>query len=70
MMPTDAEARTDLGAALATLGRYDEARAHFAAAVAIAPGDAMARENLDRVELELARTTRGAKHPPGGATGP
>ena len=51
--PQDANAEANLGAALAELGNWKEARVHLEKALAINPNLANARENLEQVEREL-----------------
>jgi Flp pilus assembly protein TadD len=51
--PNHAEARSNLGAAYAGLGRLREAGAQFEAALLIDPDDPEARENLRRVKAVL-----------------
>ena len=53
--PEDAVVRTNLGRALALLGRHAEARLEFGRARAIAPAYAPAHEELDRLVTTTAR---------------
>ena len=53
--PDNARAQTNLGTALARIGRLDGACRHFLAAVRLTPDDPMARYNLGNVLLELDR---------------
>ena len=53
--PDNPRAQTSLGTALVQGRRLDEAREHFAAAVRLAPEDAIERYNLGNVLLELDR---------------
>jgi Flp pilus assembly protein TadD len=51
--PQDANAEANLGAALADLGNWKEARAHLEKALAINPNLANARENLEQVKRAI-----------------
>jgi Flp pilus assembly protein TadD len=51
--PQDANAEANLGAALAELGNWKEARAHLEKALAIDPTLANARDNLEQVKRAL-----------------
>jgi tetratricopeptide (TPR) repeat protein len=53
--PRDVAVQINLGAALMTLARLPEARAHFARALELAPGHVVARNNLAHVDLALGR---------------
>ena len=50
--PQDANAEANLGAALAELGNWKEARTHLEKALAIDPTLANARDNLEQVKRE------------------
>jgi Flp pilus assembly protein TadD len=52
--PQDANAEANLGAALAELGNWKEARAHLEKALAIDPTLANARDNLEQVKRVLS----------------
>ena len=56
--PNDANARNNLGVALADLGRFDEAIAQYEEALRLDPSDAQARRNLEQA---LARSHRAAR---------
>lgn len=59
--PVCRKARTNLGAALAHQGRFDEARAHFVIATFADPGDEAVRRNLARLDALRASGGRPAK---------
>jgi protein O-GlcNAc transferase len=47
LQPEDANVEANLGAALAEMGQFPEAKAHFERALQIDPNQAIAKENLD-----------------------
>ena len=49
VFPTDVDAHNRLGKALTELGKYDEARKAYEEALTIAPCNAIARKNLERL---------------------
>ncbi len=49
LFPTDVDAYNRLGKALTGLGRYQEAREAYNSALALDPGNSIARKNLDRL---------------------
>jgi len=51
--PNDANAEANLGAALAELGEFPEAKAHFERALEIDPNQPLAKENLGALLKEL-----------------
>jgi Flp pilus assembly protein TadD len=56
LMPSSAEAHNDLGVALASIGRVEEAAQHFQRAIQLAPGFAEARRNLESAQRHPPRT--------------
>lgn len=59
---SDAEALNRLGKAASELGRYDEARDAFTKALAVSPHNAIAKKNLERLNL-LGKNAKGrAQH--------
>ena len=54
LQPEDANVEANLGAALAELGRFPEAKSHFERALQIDPNQALAKENLDAVKKEMS----------------
>lgn len=59
--PRNAQVRSNLGAALATLGRYEEAIAAYREALAAAPGNASIRTNLALAYYKSADVARAAQ---------
>ena len=53
MQPDDANVEANLGAALAEMGRFPEAKSHFERALQIDPNQAIAKENLEAVKKEM-----------------
>jgi predicted membrane-bound spermidine synthase/tetratricopeptide (TPR) repeat protein len=60
--PTEARAHNLIGAALATAGRADDARAAFARAIAADPRDAAAYVNAGSLDLEHGRPADARRH--------
>jgi stress-induced-phosphoprotein 1 len=54
LQPDDANVEANLGAALAELGRFPEAKSHFERALQIDPNQALAKENLDAVKKAMS----------------
>ena len=59
--PREADAFNRLGKALTELGQYDEAREAYRQAVQADPGNAIARRNLDRLQVLVERQTPGER---------
>jgi spermidine synthase len=57
LMPDSAEAHNDLGVALASMGRVEEAAQHFQRAIQLEPGFAEARRNLESAQHRLPSRT-------------
>jgi Flp pilus assembly protein TadD len=53
LQPADANVEANLGAALAEMGRFADARAHFEHALTIDPNQPIAKENLDALQKEM-----------------
>jgi len=60
--PNEARAHNVIGAALATTGRVDEARAAFARAIAADPSDSAAYVNAGSLDLEQGRAADARRH--------
>ncbi len=60
-LPGNAQLRSNLGAALAALGRYEEAIASYREALELAPGDARIRTNLALAYYKSAEIPRAAE---------
>ncbi|MBV9119442.1 MAG: tetratricopeptide repeat protein, partial [Chloroflexi bacterium] len=60
--PNSGELHNNLGIALQDLHRYEEARVHYLAALAIDPANIFARTNLGNVLLELHRLDGAERH--------
>jgi Flp pilus assembly protein TadD len=54
LQPDDANVEANLGAALAEMGRFPEAKAHFERALQIDPNQAIAKENLEALRKEVS----------------
>jgi len=54
LQPNDANAEANLGAALAELQRYPEAKLHFERALQINPNQPDAKENLDALQKAMS----------------
>ena len=54
LQPNDANAEANLGAALAELGRYSEAKIHLERALQIDPNQEDAKENLEAVRSAMS----------------
>lgn len=59
--PREADAYNRLGKALTELGQYDEAREAYRQAVQADPGNAIARRNLDRLQVLVERQMPGER---------
>jgi hypothetical protein len=59
--PREADAFNRLGKALTELGKYDEAREAYGQAVQADPGNAIARRNLDRLQVLAERQITGER---------
>jgi tetratricopeptide (TPR) repeat protein len=59
--PREADAFNRLGKALTELGQYDEAREAYRQAVQADPGNAIARRNLDRLQVLVERQVSGER---------
>jgi Flp pilus assembly protein TadD len=57
LAPRDPDAHNLLGAALASMGRFEEAITHFHEALQLSPNDPQARANLERA-LQITSTSR------------
>ena len=53
LQPNDANVEANLGAALAEMGRFPEAKSHFEHALQIDPNQPIAKENLDALKKEM-----------------
>ena len=53
LQPNDANVEANLGVALAEMGRFAEAKAHFERALQLDPGQPIAKENLEALKKEI-----------------